>query len=119
MYVFVCVVVLVRVYEWRTTDITDHIPTTRTRHYLIDMDAVLLGFEEELTAAVQAGTRIHQVRTDVKKSLSTRARKHAHTYTHERIHRHTDTLTNIHIHMHPNNSNPYLSITQSHTHTHT
>ena len=89
-----------------------HSPTPRARHYVIDMDAVLLGFEEELTAAVQAGTQIHQVRTDVNKSLSTRARKHAHTS----VYIDTQTHSRIHIHMHPNSSNPCLSITQSHTH---
>ena len=73
------------------------------------MDAVLLGFEEELTAAVQAGTRIHQVRTDANKSLSTRARKHAHT------HRHTDTLTNTYTCI--QTIQTLVSLSHSHTHT--
>ena len=80
---------------------------------LIDMDAVLLGFEEELTAAVQAGTRIHQVRTDVNKSLSTRARKHAHTSVY------IDTQTHSQIHTYPHASKQFKPLSLYHTVTHT
>ncbi len=58
-------VVLVCVHFLEDKRYKHHIPTPRARHYVIDMDAVLLGFEEELTAAVQAVTRIHQARTGV------------------------------------------------------
>ncbi len=96
------VVVLVYVYGWWTIDTTHHIPTPRTRHYVFDMDAVLLGFEEELTAAVQAVTRLDQTRTEVNVHLflCPHARAHACTHTHihtrARIQRHTDRLTNTH-----------------------
>ncbi len=110
-----CMVVLVCVFEWRTIDTTHHIPTPRTRHYLFDMDAVLLGFEEELTAAVQAVTRLHQTRTDSEVNLHLflcpHARAHTHTHTHihiyihARIQQYTDRLS-IYKNMHHNVRGP-------------
>ena len=111
MYVCVCMVALVCVHFMEDKRYKHHIPTPRARHYVIDMDAVLLGFEEELTAAVQADTRIHQVRTDVNKSLSTRARKHAHTSVY------IDTQTHSQIRSTYTSIQTLVSLSHSHTHT--
>jgi ABC-type arginine transport system permease subunit len=48
---------------------------------VIDMDAVLFGFEEELTAAVQVITQIHQAHVNIHLFRCPRARAHTHTHT--------------------------------------